>query len=105
MQSLQGAGARVEREKEDITDTTADIGPEIGIENDIADPGRESIIEVDRRNPDRGQRVETRGFMQVKQAERTDEAVIGPIVVAHLVGGKTIVMVDMDEMSMTDEVD
>jgi hypothetical protein len=101
MRSLKGAGARAKKEKGDIKDIMAEIGTETGIGNDVEDPGRGSIIEVDGRDLDQGQQVETRGFMQVKQVENTDEAGIGPIGVAHLVGEKTIVMVDMGEMTMT----
>jgi hypothetical protein len=105
MRSLKGAGARAKKEKGDIKDIMAEIGTETGIGNDVEDPGRGSIIEVDGRDLDQGQQVETRGFMQVKQVENTDEAGIGPIGVAHLVGEKTIAMVDMGEMTMTDEGD
>lgn len=105
MRSLQGAGARAKKEKEDIIDIMAEIGTETGIGNDVEDPGRGSIIEADGRDQDQGLQVETRSFMRVRQVENTGEAGIGPIAVAHLVGEKAIAIVDMGEMTMTDEGD
>ena len=96
-------GRRARTQKRDTTDTTAETGTETETESTVEDQGRESIIETGETGPDRGQQVEKRDLGERGQFKGLDEAVMSAIAAAHLAGGKTTEMIDIDGTILTDE--